>query len=148
MPPKKTTKTRKKSLPLSTKERNELSDTKFAFPKERKEPIEDAAHVRSAISRFSQVKDVSDKERDRAWKRIVSAAKKFEVEVSEVDWRDLFKTEPKAKKPKNVEEANNGARKAKKVKKGKNRSKGKKNTETESSPKAKNVKQLTNPGSE
>jgi hypothetical protein len=143
VPPKKTN---KKSLPLSTKKRNELSDTKFAFPKERKEPIVDAAHVRSAISRFDQVKDVTDKERDRAWKRIVTAAKKFDVEVSEVDWRDLFKTKPKAKKPKNVKEANNEATKAKKVKKAK--AKGKKNRETKSSPKAKKVNQSTNPGGE
>jgi hypothetical protein len=33
---------------------------------------------------------VSDAERDEAWKRIVSAAKKFDVEVSEDGWRELF----------------------------------------------------------
>ncbi|HZQ76792.1 MAG TPA: DUF6582 domain-containing protein [Acidimicrobiia bacterium] len=63
----------------------------FAFPEERKEPINDAAHVRNAIARFDQVEGVSDAERDRAWKRILSAARKFDVEVSADDWRELFK---------------------------------------------------------
>lgn len=38
--------------------------------------IVDARHVRNAISRFDQVEDVTNAERDRAWKRIVAAAKK------------------------------------------------------------------------
>ena len=33
---------------LSNKEREELPDSAFAFPKERKEPIENAIHVREA----------------------------------------------------------------------------------------------------
>jgi hypothetical protein len=32
---------------------------------------------------------VTDAERDAAWKRILSAAKKFGVEVEEKDWREL-----------------------------------------------------------
>ncbi|MBV8300781.1 MAG: hypothetical protein JOY68_02540 [Candidatus Dormibacteraeota bacterium] len=63
----------------------------FAFPEQRKEPINDAAHVRNAIARFDQVEDVTDAERDRAWKRILAAADKFDVEVSERSWRELFK---------------------------------------------------------
>ena len=51
-----------------------------------------AAHVRNAIARFDQVKDVSDAERDEAWKRIQSAARKFDVQVDEASWRDLGKT--------------------------------------------------------
>ena len=51
----------------------------------------DARHVRNAIARFNQVEGVSDAERDKAWKRILSAAKRFDVEVSESDWRELFK---------------------------------------------------------
>jgi cell division protein FtsX len=39
--------------------------------------------VRNAIARFNQVKDVTDSERDEAWKRIKSAAKKFGVEMKE-----------------------------------------------------------------
>ena len=76
---------------LSAEERNALDDEKFAFPKERKEPIENASHVRNAIARFNQVEGVSDEERDEAWKRIKKAAKKYDVELSEKSWRDIGK---------------------------------------------------------
>jgi hypothetical protein len=78
------------SSTMKAAEKDSLSDSDFAFPKERKEPLTDAGHVRNAVSRFNQVEGVSDAERDQAWKRIVSAAKKFDVEVSEGDWRELF----------------------------------------------------------
>ena len=74
---------------MSTAEKDRLDDSEFAFPKERKEPLSDARHVRNAISRFDQVEGVSDTERDQAWKRIVAAAKRYNVEVSADDWRDL-----------------------------------------------------------
>jgi hypothetical protein len=45
--------------------------------------------VRNAIARFKQVQGVTDAERDAAWKRIKSAAKKHEVELNEQDWREL-----------------------------------------------------------
>jgi hypothetical protein len=67
----------------------DLPDRKFAFPKERKEPLTDARHVRNAIARFNQVEDVTEAERDRAWKRIRSAAKKYDIEVTATNWRDL-----------------------------------------------------------
>ena len=76
---------------LTEDKRDDLDDGKFAFPKERKEPLEDASHVRNAIARFNQVKGVSDDERDAAWKRIKEAAKKFDVEVSEKSWREIGK---------------------------------------------------------
>jgi hypothetical protein len=76
---------------LSEKQRDALPDSDFAFPKERKEPIPDAEHVREAVARFDQVEGVSNKERDEAWKRIQAAAKKFDVDLDESDWRDLFK---------------------------------------------------------
>ena len=76
---------------LSTEQRDHLEKGAFAFPKERKEPLENASHVRNAIARFNQVKDVSDAERDAAWKRIKTAAKKFDVEVSETSWREVGK---------------------------------------------------------
>lgn len=66
---------------LSTEDRDELKKGEFAFPEQRKEPLENASHVRNAISRFNQVKDVTDDERDAAWKRIKAAARKFDVEV-------------------------------------------------------------------
>jgi hypothetical protein len=75
---------------LSTAAKNDLPASAFAFPKERKEPLTDARHVRNAIARFDQVEDVSDAERDRAWGRIKRAAKKFEVDISEDSWRELF----------------------------------------------------------
>lgn len=74
---------------LDQENRNDIATRQFAFPKQRKEPLEDAAHVRSAIARFNQVKDVSDQERDEAWKHILAAAKKFDVEVNESDWREI-----------------------------------------------------------
>ena len=74
---------------LSTAEQDRLADSEFAFPRERKEPLTDARHVRNAIARFDQVEGVSDAERDQAWQRILAAAKRYDVEVSESSWRDL-----------------------------------------------------------
>ncbi len=74
---------------LNQQKRDEIPAKQYAFPKEEKEPLEDAAHVRNAIARFNQVQGVSDSERDEAWKRIRSAAKKFGVEMQETDWREL-----------------------------------------------------------
>lgn len=77
---------------LSTEDRDDLSKGLFAFPKQRKEPLENASHVRNAVARFNQVKDVSDDERDEAWKRIKAAAKKHGVEISEESWREIGKS--------------------------------------------------------
>ena len=76
---------------LSTADQNDLDDDQFAFPKERKEPLTDAKHVRNAVARFDQVEGVTDRERDEAWKRIKKAARKFDVELSEKSWKDLFR---------------------------------------------------------
>jgi len=81
----------RKTEGLSTAEQNRLDDDAFAFPKERKEPLTDARHVRNAIARFDQVEGVSDTERDRAWKRIQKAAKRYDIEIEADSWRDLFK---------------------------------------------------------
>jgi hypothetical protein len=83
---------------LSTAEKNRLDDDRFAFPKERKEPLTDAAHVRNAIARFDQVEGVSDNERDQAWRRITAAARRFDIEVEADDWRELFKGGKERKK--------------------------------------------------
>jgi hypothetical protein len=74
---------------LSNDDREDLDKKSFAFPKERKEPLENASHVRNAIARFNQVKDVSDSERDAAWKRIQAAAKKHGVDIKEKSWREI-----------------------------------------------------------
>jgi hypothetical protein len=77
---------------LDESERDDLSARQFAFPKQRKEPLEDAKHVRNAVARFDQVEGVTDDERDEAWKRIEAAARKFDVKLEERSWRELGKT--------------------------------------------------------
>jgi hypothetical protein len=76
---------------LSTRQENRMPAGTFAFPKERKEPLNDARHVRNAVARFDQVEGVTDKERDAAWRRIRTAARKFGVEISARGWRQLMK---------------------------------------------------------
>lgn len=71
--------------------RDHIPAKNYAFPEQRKEPLEDASHVRNAIARFDQIKGVTDHERDAAWKRIRAAAHKFKVEMNEDDWRDVGK---------------------------------------------------------
>jgi hypothetical protein len=83
------TKKSSRPRPMSSTEKDRLPASKFAFPEERKEPLVDARHVRNAIARFDQVKGVSDAERDRAWKRIRAAARKYDVTVSVRGWRQL-----------------------------------------------------------
>jgi hypothetical protein len=68
---------------LTKPTRDRISTAKFAFPKQRKEPLENASHVRNALARFDQVKDVSAAERKEAWKRILAAAKRYGVKVAE-----------------------------------------------------------------
>jgi len=77
---------------LDQSDRDHLGSKQYAFPKQRKEPLEDASHVRNAVARFDQVEGVSDAERDEAWKRIKAAAKKFDVKVEERSWRELGKS--------------------------------------------------------
>lgn len=70
-------------------ERSELPASAFAFPAERKEPLVDAAHVRSAVARFAQVEDVSEGERAQAFANIKAAAAYFGVTVGAKSWHDL-----------------------------------------------------------
>lgn len=88
----------KQSEGISTADKDRLPDKDFAFPKERKEPLIDAKHVRNAIARFDQVEGITDAERDKAWKRILAAAKRYDVEVSESSWRELGKGKKAAKR--------------------------------------------------
>ena len=74
---------------LNTKDRQELPDSAYAFPKQRKEPLTDAAHVKNALARFDQVKGVSDEDRDLAFANIKKAAQHYGIDVAEKDWRDL-----------------------------------------------------------
>ena len=84
----------KKSHTLSTDDRKKMSDTTYAFPKERKEPLNNASHVRNAIARFDQVKGVSAAEKKAAFTKIKSAAKKFGVEMSSGSASELGKKGP------------------------------------------------------
>jgi hypothetical protein len=83
---------------LDTAERKELPDSVYAFPDKRKEPLTDAEHVRNALARFDQVREVSDAERDQAFANIRAAAKHYDVDVAESDWRQLGKR-PHTKNP-------------------------------------------------
>src|SRR5215813_8988595 len=76
---------------LDISEKNDLPDSVFAFPDKRKEPLTDAAHVRNAIARFDQVEGVTDAEREQAFANIRKAAKHYDVEMTESDWRELGK---------------------------------------------------------
>ena len=75
----------------SLTERGDLPDSVFAFPKQRKEPMTDASHVRNAIARFDQVIGVSDEERKQAFANIKKAAAHYGVDVTESDWTELGK---------------------------------------------------------
>ena len=55
---------------LDQKDRDALSKKEFAFPDQRKEPLEDASHVRNAIARFNQVKDVSDADLKKTYRKL------------------------------------------------------------------------------
>jgi hypothetical protein len=69
--------------------RPSLPASAFAFPKERKEPLTDAAHVRGAIARFGQVDGVTSGERAQAFANIKAAADYYGVTVHAGSWRDL-----------------------------------------------------------
>jgi class 3 adenylate cyclase len=67
---------------LTAKERAQLPDRAFAYidsKGKRRLPIHDAAHVRNALARFSQVAFEDDAARDRARNRLLNAAKKHGI---------------------------------------------------------------------
>jgi hypothetical protein len=75
---------------LQTRDRNQLDSQSFAFPRQRKEPLTDADHVRNAVARFDQVEGVSVAVRDRAWRKIRAAARRFGVKIETRRWRLLM----------------------------------------------------------
>jgi hypothetical protein len=77
---------------LNTEKREELPASQFACPKDRKLPINDAVHVRNAMARFDQV-TAGDCHPDEARRRILAAAKKFGVDISEFRKVRHFKSE-------------------------------------------------------
>jgi hypothetical protein len=69
--------------------RSNLPESVFAFPRQRKEPLTDANHVRDALARFDQVEGVSEADRDLAFANIKKAAAHYGVDVREKSWREL-----------------------------------------------------------
>jgi hypothetical protein len=82
-----TWKPHEKSGRLTTQ--SDLPDSVYAFPKQRKEPLTDAKHVRNAIARLDQVEDVTTAERDLAFANIRKAAKYYDIELSETSADDV-----------------------------------------------------------
>ena len=70
-------------------QQGDLPDSVYAFPKQRKEPLTDARHVRNAVARFDQVIDVSEADRALAFANIKKAAKHYGVDLSESSSHDL-----------------------------------------------------------
>ena len=71
---------------LDTKDREKLRSSQFAYvDREGGEhlPINDASHVRNAMARFGQTEFESKAAKERARKKIVAAARKHGIEVSE-----------------------------------------------------------------
>jgi len=68
--------------PMTAEQRADLPTTSFAVPRLRKLPIHDAPHVRAAMSRFGQVRGLSDRDRQRAFDRIVDAARRNDIDAS------------------------------------------------------------------
>jgi hypothetical protein len=74
---------------LSAEDRDKLPESAYAFPKQRKEPLTDAQHVKNALARFDQVEGVSDSDRDLAFRNIKKAASHYGINVQETDWHQL-----------------------------------------------------------
>ena len=68
-----------------------LPNSVYAFPKQRKEPLTDASHVRNALARFAHVFDVTDEDRELAFANIEAAAKFYDVTLGETSWRGLMR---------------------------------------------------------
>lgn len=83
---------------------SDLPDSVFAFPKQRKEPLTDARHVRNSVARFDQVTDVSDADRSLAFANIEKAARHYGVNLSETSWRQLG-AHPQQNRKRSVAEA-------------------------------------------
>jgi hypothetical protein len=71
---------------LDTQDREKLRSTQFAYvDSEGGEhlPIHDASHVRNAMARFNQTEFQSKAAKERARRKILSAAKRYGIEVDE-----------------------------------------------------------------
>jgi hypothetical protein len=71
---------------LDTRDRDKLRSSQFAYvDKEGGEhlPINDESHVRNAIARFNQTEFESQAAKERARKKVLTAAKRYGIEVDE-----------------------------------------------------------------
>ena len=73
---------------LTTNQREQLQKSDFAYVDKKGQehlPIHDAEHVRNAMARWNQTHFESGAAKESARKKILRAAKKFKIEVSEDD---------------------------------------------------------------
>jgi hypothetical protein len=73
---------------LDTRDRNKLRDSQFAYVDKSGEghlPINDESHVRNAMARWNQTDFESASKKEGARRKIVSAAKKHGIEISDDD---------------------------------------------------------------
>ena len=73
---------------LDTKARDRLRDSQFAYidrDGEEHLPINDASHVRNAMARFNQTEFQSKTAKEGARRKILSAAKRYGIEVDKDD---------------------------------------------------------------
>lgn len=72
--------------------RDRMPTSAFAFPAQRKIILSRPGNVKAALGRFMQVQGVSDTERDAAWGRLKSAARRFGIHIHQKSWHDLGKS--------------------------------------------------------
>ena len=73
---------------LDTRDRDRLRDSQFAYidgSGQEHLPINDASHVRNAVARFNQTAFESRAAKERARRRILSAADRFGIEFDKDD---------------------------------------------------------------
>jgi uncharacterized protein DUF6582 len=73
---------------LDTRDRDRLRDSQFAYVDRQGDghlPINDASHVRNALARFNQTEFESKAAKERARRKILAAAKRYDIEVAEDD---------------------------------------------------------------
>jgi hypothetical protein len=73
---------------LDTQDRERLRSSQFAYVDRKGEehlPINDASHVRNAIARFNQTGFESMAAKERARRKILSAAERYGIEVDKDD---------------------------------------------------------------
>ena len=71
---------------LDTRDRERLRDSQFAYIDRKGDehlPINDASHVRNAVARFNQTEFESKAAKERARRKILSAAERHGTEVDE-----------------------------------------------------------------